>query len=122
MHIGWQKFDLRGPGHLVVNINISLLYSYAAVCAKMLKEIEKTLGYVVIIFIIGGISIAREAGFLPPHPWLQLGRGKFKQASSWEISFVYCLQNFYWIYNRDLLSLKRFSLNFFPIFQKKFSN
>ena len=65
MHIGWQKFDLRGPGHLVVNVNISLLHSYAAVCAKMLKEIEKTSGFVVIIFIVGGISMAKGAGFLP---------------------------------------------------------
>ena len=57
--IGWQKFDLWGPGNLVVNINISLLYSYTVVCAKMLKGTKKkALGFVVIIFIIGGISIS----------------------------------------------------------------
>ena len=53
---------------MVVNINISLLYSNAVVRAKMLKETEKTLGFVVIIFIIGGISIGRGADLLPPPP------------------------------------------------------
>ena len=34
--------------------------------AKMLKETEETIGFVVIIFIIGGISI--RGARLPPHP------------------------------------------------------
>ena len=32
----------------------------------MLKEIEKTIGFFVIIFIIGSILIGEEAGFLAP--------------------------------------------------------
>ena len=34
----------------------------------MLKETEKAYGFVVIIFIIGGILIGRGADFLPPPP------------------------------------------------------
>ena len=37
-----KNFIWRGPGHLVVNINISLLYSYTVANAKILKEPEKT--------------------------------------------------------------------------------
>ena len=38
---------------------------YTVVYAKMLKLTEKTSGFVVIIFIIGGVSIGRGAGRLP---------------------------------------------------------
>ena len=51
---------------LVVNINLSLLYSYTVVYAETLNEPEKTYGFVVIIFIIGGISIGRGRAFRPP--------------------------------------------------------
>ena len=60
----------RGPGLLVVNINISLLYSYTVAYVKMLKETEKTKDFVVIIFIIGGISTGRGASLLPPFAML----------------------------------------------------
>ena len=122
MHIGWQKFDLRGPGHLVVNINISLLYSYVVACAKMLKEIQKNIRLCCYYFYHRWHYNCKEGRLFAPHPWLHLGREKFKQASPWEISFVDSLQNFYWIYSRSLLLLKRFSLNFFSDFSKKISN
>ena len=55
----------KGPGHLVVNINISLLYSYCTVVyAEMLKETQKNIRLCCYNFIIGGISIWR-AGFAP---------------------------------------------------------
>ena len=60
-------------------------------------------------------------GFCPPPPWLHLSQGsRIIKTSSWEIPLVYCLQNFYWIYSRALLLLKRFFLKYFlPIFPKK---
>ena len=46
-----------------VKINISLLYTYTLLYAKMLKETEteETLSLVVFIFIIGDISIGGRA-------------------------------------------------------------
>ena len=58
-------FAFMPPGHLVDNIIISLLY------AKMLKETEEALGFVVIILIIIGILIRRGRASCPPL-WLRL--------------------------------------------------
>ena len=53
-------------------------------------ESEETLGFVVIVFIIGGISIGRGVGHLstPVTRYIH-------ESLPWEIPFVYCLQNFF---------------------------
>ena len=57
---------------MVVNINISLLCLYNVIYAEMLKETKKNMRFCCYYFIIGGISIGREAGFaLPPPFWLR---------------------------------------------------
>ena len=76
-------------------------------------ETDETLGLLVFIFIIGGISIG-GAGLLAPL-WLRPWQGRFTKASLWKIPFVYCLRNFNWIYSKGLLSLERFSLMHFSL-------
>ena len=65
-----KNFIWGGPGHLVVNINVSLLYTYTVEREKIKEtENEKTLGFADIIFIIGYISIW-GASLLPLLPTL----------------------------------------------------
>ena len=112
---GEQKFDLMGPRPRCCQYqywSVVLVNCCIRGNAKRNWKNIRFWCYYFIIFIICGISTERGWFFCPPPPWLRLWRGRFKQAWSWKISFVI---------SRDLLSLKRFSLeHFFSFFWKKF--
>ena len=62
-----KNLIVGGPGYQVVNISITVVCGRRILFyAKMLIEIEKTLSFVAIIFIIGSILIKERAGLLDP--------------------------------------------------------
>ena len=66
IQIGLQKFKLRGPWPLVVNIKL-LLIAVVRMCSCDQKMLKKWINRLcVIVFIIGSISIWGEAEGLGP--------------------------------------------------------
>ena len=104
---------------ILILVCCTCILLYTRKCWKKLKKHKALL-----LLFLSLVAFQLEEGrpFAPP-PWLRLWRGRFKQASSWEIwiSSTAC-KTFIGFTAVGLLSLKRFSPTFFSDFSKKKSN